>query len=445
MDGPFTNLVFSGMRLRNFTADAINFHSGVTNSRVTNSDARNAGDDALAMWSEIDVNSATRSTTTPSQLPDPGQRHRHLRRPRQHRHRQPGRRLRAVARAAASTSAHRFASTPLGRTDVLRNTIIRSGSLDPNWQFGVGALWFDARDAAMTGLINVDDLLIQQSPYEAIQFVSGSTINNVQINNATIQNTGTFVLQAQVGGSARSPTARATGTPGPGGRSTTAGGGFTAHRRRRQLRHLRAVGLRPGRPGLPAVPARDGVRRHGQPERARLRIPGAPARPAPRRPSPSPTPAPRRHRSPRSRRPATSARPTTAAAASPPARPARSTSRFTPTAAGNRTGTLTITAAGVTSTVPLSRHRRRTRPDPLRQPGRPDLRAATVVGSTTADPDGHRHQHRHRRGDRLGRHRERRLQPDQQLRARLAVGASCTVTVTFTPDRVGHPYRHASP
>ncbi len=57
---------------------------------------------------------------------------------------------------------------------MLRNTLIRDGSLDPNWQFGVGALWFDARDGAMNGLTNVDNILIQQSPYEAIMFVSGS-------------------------------------------------------------------------------------------------------------------------------------------------------------------------------------------------------------------------------------------------------------------------------
>ena len=116
----------------------------------------------------------------------------------------------------------RFASTPLGRTDVLRNTIIRSGSLDPNWQFGVGALWFDARDAAMTGLINVDDILIQQSPYEAIQFVSGSSITNVKINNATIQNTGTFVVQEQVGGSATDHQQHRHRHAGAGRRSTTA-------------------------------------------------------------------------------------------------------------------------------------------------------------------------------------------------------------------------------
>src|SRR4029078_7344250 len=111
--------------------------------------------------------------------------------------------------------AQRFASTTLGRTDVLRNTIIRAGSLHPHWRFGVGALWFDARDGAMTGLTNVDTLLIQQSPYEAIHFVSGSNISNVKINNATIQKNRSFVVQEQVGGAATITNSTATGTGGP--------------------------------------------------------------------------------------------------------------------------------------------------------------------------------------------------------------------------------------
>jgi hypothetical protein len=214
MDGPFTNLVFSGMRLRNYTADAINFHNGVTNSRVTNSDVRNAGDDGLAMWAEqnADVNNSFDHNTvqypilangiaiygghdnfvTDNRVIDSG-----------------------LSQGGGIHVAQRFASTQLGRTDVLRNTIIRSGSLDPNWNFGVGALWFDARDGAMTGLTNVDNILIQQSPFEAIHFVSGSNITNVRINNATIQNTGTWVVQEQVGGSATITNSTATGTQAP--------------------------------------------------------------------------------------------------------------------------------------------------------------------------------------------------------------------------------------
>jgi hypothetical protein len=214
MDGPFTNLVFSGMRLRNFTADGVNFHNGITNSKVTNSDLRNCGDDCLATWADqnADANDSFDHNTvqypilangiaiygghdnfvTDNRVIDSG-----------------------LTQGGGIHVSQRFASTTLGRTDVLRNTIIRSGSLDPNWQFGVGALWFDARDGAMTGLTNVDDILIQQSPYEAIQFVSGSNITNVTINNATIQNTGTFVVQEQVGGSATISNSTATGTQAP--------------------------------------------------------------------------------------------------------------------------------------------------------------------------------------------------------------------------------------
>src|SRR6266581_1935903 len=187
------NMVLSGMRIRNTTADGVNFHGGVTNSKVTNSDLRNLGDDGLATWAHqaigadandsfdhntvqypilangIAIYGGHDNTVSDNRVIDAG-----------------------LTQGGGIHVAQRFNSTPLGRTDVLRNTIIRSGSLDPNWNFGVGALWFDARDAAMSGQVKVDDILIPQSPFEAIQFVSGSSITNVSIYNATIQNTGTW-------------------------------------------------------------------------------------------------------------------------------------------------------------------------------------------------------------------------------------------------------------
>jgi hypothetical protein len=202
MDGPMDHLVFDRMRVRDQTADGVNFHIGVTNSVVSNSSFRNTADDAMAMWSEQVANSnnvfdnntveqtvwangiaiygGTGNSATDNVVIDSG-----------------------ISQGGGIHVANRFASTPLaGATNVLRNTIIRSGGLDPNWQFGVGSLWFDARDGAMNSAVVVDDLVIRNAPLEAIHFVSGGSITNVKISNVTIDGVGTFVVQAQVGGSA---------------------------------------------------------------------------------------------------------------------------------------------------------------------------------------------------------------------------------------------------
>jgi hypothetical protein len=88
--------------------------------------------------------------------------------------------------------------------------MIRDGDLDPNWQFGVGALWFDGSQGAITGPINVSNALIEQSPFEAIQWVEG-TVSGVNLSNVTIAGTGTFALQEQTGGTASATNVVATG------------------------------------------------------------------------------------------------------------------------------------------------------------------------------------------------------------------------------------------
>src|SRR5579863_3353675 len=55
MDGPMTGLTFSGMRIRDTTADGINLHGGVTNSTITNNDIRNTGDDGIATWADASI------------------------------------------------------------------------------------------------------------------------------------------------------------------------------------------------------------------------------------------------------------------------------------------------------------------------------------------------------------------------------------------------------
>ncbi|MGH1553670.1 hypothetical protein ACRAWF_21915 [Streptomyces sp. L7] len=150
MDG----LTFTGMRIRDTTADGINFHGGVTDSKVTNSDIRNTTVTTASPPGRTPPSAPTptrRSPTTPCPCrssPTPSRSTAVTTTPRQrqprggHRHR-PGRRH---PRGAA-----RFTSTPVGTTTISDNTMVRAGGLDPNWQFGVGALWFDGGQGAITG------------------------------------------------------------------------------------------------------------------------------------------------------------------------------------------------------------------------------------------------------------------------------------------------------
>ena len=211
MDGPMNGLAFSGMRIRDTTADGINFHGGVTNSSVTNSDIRNTGDDGVATWADsalgADANDTISNNTVQLQILANG-----IAIYGGHDNTVSGNLVQdsGIAQGGGIHVGQRFTSTPVGTTTVSNNTLIRDGDLDPNWQFGVGALWFDGSQGAITGPINVTNALIEQSPYEAVQWVEG-TISGVNLNNVTIAGTGTFALQEQTGGAASFTNVTATG------------------------------------------------------------------------------------------------------------------------------------------------------------------------------------------------------------------------------------------
>ncbi|MFB8179501.1 discoidin domain-containing protein [Streptomyces sp. NPDC055966] len=227
MDGPMDGLTFSGMRIRDTTADGINFHGGVTNSKVTGSDIRNTGDDGIATWADAgigaDANDTISNNTVQLQMLANG-----IAIYGGHDNTVSGNLVQdsGITQGGGIHVGQRFSSTPVGTTTISDNTLIRNGSLDPNWQFGVGSLWFDGSQGAINGPVNVTNALIQQSPYEAIQWVEG-TVSGVHLNNVTIAGTGTFALQEQTGGSASFTNVTATGVNGPAPVYSCEGGNFT--------------------------------------------------------------------------------------------------------------------------------------------------------------------------------------------------------------------------
>jgi hypothetical protein len=214
MDGPMDRLTFTGCRFKNLFADGVNFHRGVTNSTVTNSLIRNAGDDGLAMWSETTAdsnNTFSFNTVQTTQFAN------------------------AIAIYGGSSNnttdnivsdtmrqgggihyANRFSSVPMAGTNLIaRNVVNRAGCLDENWAFGVGAIWFDGRDGAMTATINVNDNVINDSIQEAVHFID-SSVTGVTFNNLQINGTGSFAMQFQSPGAATFNNVVATGVALPG-------------------------------------------------------------------------------------------------------------------------------------------------------------------------------------------------------------------------------------
>jgi hypothetical protein len=213
LDGPMHDLVVSNTVVTDQIADGVNFHQGVTSSKVQNSFFRNTADDAMAMWSQAtagksaieDANNIFDHNTvqTPSLangialyggrdetvsnnvVADP------------------------IREGSALHVGSRFGSTPfVGTLAFTNNTTVRAGSLELNWNIGLGAIWLYALEANLDANIQIVGDHFLQSTYNAIMIVSEFgvkdlySITNVHLRDVHIDGTGTSVVSARAAGSA---------------------------------------------------------------------------------------------------------------------------------------------------------------------------------------------------------------------------------------------------
>ncbi|MFG2965982.1 choice-of-anchor D domain-containing protein [Streptomyces sp. NPDC048288] len=432
MDGPMDGLTFSGVRIRDTTADGINFHGAVTNSKVTDSDIRNTGDDGIATWADsgigADANDTISDNTVSLQILANG-----IAIYGGHDNTVSGNRVvdSGITQGGGIHVGQRFSSTPVGTTTISGNTLVRDGSLDPNWQFGVGALWFDGSQGAITGPVNVSNTLIQQSPYEAVQWVEG-TISGVSLTDVTIAGTGTFALQEQTGGAAKFTNVTATGVGysspvyscSAGSFTVTDGGGNSG------------IGGTPYCGGWPApvyppypsegVTATPGALNFGS-------VPTGSTSDAQTVTVSNPTGS---AASVSSVSTSGDYSQTNTCGSSIPANGSCTVSvKFAPTATGSRSGTLTVTAGGITDTVALSGTG--TAPGPVLNTDPASLSfAATVVGSSATAQTVKVTNSGTTAATVSGVSATGDFSQTNNC-ATLAVGASCTVTVGFRPTTGG--------
>lgn len=206
-DGPMSNVRVSGNIVVDQIADALNFHTGVTNSVVSDNFVRNTGDDGLAMWSEktanarntftrntvqspvlangIAVYGGTDNTVSANLVADP------------------------VREGSALHAGSRFGAEPF--TGALRftdNTTVRAGTYELNWNIGLGAIWLYALDKDIDADVRVTGDHYLDSTYNAIMLVSDYAvkdlyaIDGVRFKDVRIDGTGTSTVSARVKGSA---------------------------------------------------------------------------------------------------------------------------------------------------------------------------------------------------------------------------------------------------
>src|SRR5450756_2164554 len=215
MDGPITNFKVSNTIVADVIADGINFDRAVTNSSVTNSFFRNTGDDAMAMWSFIanpgntaadeDANNVfdhntvqtpvlangiaiyggRDNTVSNNVVADP------------------------IREGSGLHAGQRFTATPFaGYLKFTNNTTVRAGTLDLNWNIGLGAIWFYALEGSLSADIQVTGDNFLDNTYNAIMLVADwsvkdlYTLTNVHFQDIKVDGTGTSVVSARVAGSA---------------------------------------------------------------------------------------------------------------------------------------------------------------------------------------------------------------------------------------------------
>jgi hypothetical protein len=206
-DGPMSRLEIRDNVITDQVADALNFHTGVTDSGVRNNFVRNTGDDGLAMWAEHTQNAhntfdhntvqspvlangialygGTDNTVSNNLVADP------------------------VREGSGIQLGSRFGARPFtGNVWVSANTTVRAGTYELNWKIGLGAIWFYALEGDLSANVEVTGNHFLDNTYNAIMLVSEwpvkdlYSISGVHFRDNRIDGTGTSVLSARAKGEA---------------------------------------------------------------------------------------------------------------------------------------------------------------------------------------------------------------------------------------------------
>jgi len=200
LNGPAHDLLVSDVVIANQTADGINLHRGIRNARVESNRIRNTGDDAIASWSEHIANQAIVIRNNRISTPGLGNGIAIY----------GGRDIGIIGNRVADVLVEgggihlgaRFGAAPFaGRIVVADNTLTRAATMDPNWHFGVGAIWIYALERPIAADIAIVGNRIEDADCEAVQLLGPQRVDGVTVEDLEIAGPLTSVLALQTGGS----------------------------------------------------------------------------------------------------------------------------------------------------------------------------------------------------------------------------------------------------
>ncbi|MFB5674492.1 carbohydrate-binding protein [Paenibacillus terreus] len=184
-------LYIAGGRVRNTWADGVNFHGGVKNTTISHFNVRNTGDDAFAMWSDGTPNENNAFRYNTAQIPVLANTFAVY----------GGKANKVWDNIAADTVtasagiavSTRFNAVPFsGTTEVKRNTLLRTGGYEPNWNTSFGGLWIYAENQNITSPIVIEQVDILDSTFEGIKFSFNQQISGIVLDGVNIDGAGTY-------------------------------------------------------------------------------------------------------------------------------------------------------------------------------------------------------------------------------------------------------------
>jgi hypothetical protein len=200
LDGPAHDIRIARVRIADQVADGINLHRGISRAVVEENRIRNVGDDGIASWSDHEPNSDI--VIRNNQIVAPilangiaiyG-----------------GRNIEVSRNLIADTLTEgggihlgsRFHSAPFsGWIRLSGNTVVRSGSMDPHWHFGIGAIWIYALERRISARITLTSNRIEDAGCEALQLLGPHRIDGVSIAGLSIIGKPRAIFSLQAPGS----------------------------------------------------------------------------------------------------------------------------------------------------------------------------------------------------------------------------------------------------